>query len=861
MRTAGFSCRRTKRGPCDLPGLAGSVRTHTLPGSIVLIALSGIWSNAILAAPCPSVVADATSITHCTLTGTDSTTISSSGAIASGSSQSAIDITSDGGIGLVNDGTIRTDLGGSGAWARSIYDNGSLIGTIINNGVIGATTQTSTGNAKSDGILVISDMSGRIDNLGQFDISATTLSGTGYADGILVNQNLTGQLTNSGTVSVQTSSPNGAANTDGINVLNDLSGSVSNDGLINATATSSNNAFSAGIRIVNGTLSGTLTNNRTITAGATSSASGALGVGIDLNTVGLAGTLVNAGTIRANAQAPAGAAVSIGIYVSGSLSGRVINSGAISGSADDPSNAYSLYISGGTGTVDNQAGGQLYGDIYVGGSVAVNNAGNIAIPNGTSGGITGQIQGNYTQQPAGVLTLGAISAGNHASLNVAGTADLSAGNTIAIHASPANTLATHDTLNAVLSAGTLVTGASGVNVIGTPMFTYSASVAGNKVDITITGKNTIAGVLRQTSGSTFSSLGNTLNQLAAAYSGSNALDPIVAALYSTNSAAELTSAARQLTPQATMSLDAESMRVTQYVGNVIEARQNGAVGPPFGGAHYSGRYFWYQPFGGRTYRSASGASSGYTANTNGIATGIDAAVSDSNRLGVAFAYARTHLAESSVDQTGNVDTYQLAVYDSYALNSRSHLDLRASYALADYRETRWVTLGTIGGSAGAGYRGSNILVGANLVRTYLIGNATRFSPSLRLGYGMMHADGYAESGALPRLVVAGNTTRQLVLGAGGRVVHTVNRQLQLAFGLRAGYDALAKRDSVDAAFADGGSAFTTEGLPASRWQLGNSIGLIFVNHAGLRLSARYAIETQSTDLVNQSVSVRMRIPF
>lgn len=695
------------------------------------------------------------------------------------------------------------------------------------------------------------NLSGALNNSGT--ISATPGAGVMYAIGVTVNNDLSGSLTNSGTISATHSSGGFIGYSLGVAISNDLSGTLANSGAISA-AVSGGVAYGSAIGVQVGTLSGTLNNSGTISATATGNGYANNATGVSIGT--LAGVLSNSGTISASASGGKGYAY--GLNVGNPLNGTINNSGIIQATATGGAEAYSIYAPGakGTGALNNLAGGQLIGNLTTGTGVAVSNAGTISLPSAGAG--TSSIGGNYTQQAGGLLTLGAKGTGSYNSLTVSGTANFTASPSIGIHATPDNTLVVGDTLSAVVSAGTL-TGPATYTVVGTPLFTFSGVKNGTGIDVTVISKNTFSGVLGN-------ALGNTLDGLNSGYTGSGTMDPLLDALYSTNSRAELDSATKNISPGISNGLTQSTFGVVQNMSGIIQSRQDANRGLSSGDLFYGDRQFWFKPFGSYADQGNHSGVTGYGAKTYGMLFGADAEVSKTTRVGVAFGYARSDVNgnnSSSIKQGGDVDSYQLTGYGNYSFDDRTSLGFQAAYGYHRNDTKRVIDVGLMTPTVAKGdYNGWSTHLGAALSRSFPINPATTVTPSLRADYLYISNKGYTESGAgALNLGVKSNNADAFILGADAKVSYALSDTATLTANLGVGYDVINDRNSVTSAFVGGGTAFATKGIDQSPWIIRGGLGYVMAKSKAMEVSARYDFETRSSDFTNQTASINLRMPF
>ncbi|MDX8390232.1 MAG: ESPR-type extended signal peptide-containing protein, partial [Mariprofundaceae bacterium] len=426
--------------------IAGSMMAANPQEASALTATGGL----LIAGKCAGVATSisATFTGTCTATATDSLTLTNTGSISAapgpGISVISVDAAATG-VTIDNSGKLLK----TNRFSSVISVKGAARGTTIVNragGLISNAVGSATAIQFGSGSF---DAGSKLTNHGIINVSGTNRNS---ATGVAVSGNMAGSLINSGTISVFAQTNGATPAVEGIHVGGDISGSLSNSGSISARVLESTNSGRAeawAIRAMGG-LSGTLSNSGSISADAAvtpNTSTIATAYGVDIGTV--AGTLTNNGSIAASAKVFSSfRARAYGIRQVASLTGTVVNNGTIQAMADNPgstkekaygiwglsmaagsmlnnrglvastvfngvnntSNSKALNIVGSTGgTVNNQAGGILRGNISVSGTAAVNNAGMIDIPADSDFNrpTNSVVDGTYTQQTGGILRIGA----------------------------------------------------------------------------------------------------------------------------------------------------------------------------------------------------------------------------------------------------------------------------------------------------------------------------------------------------------------------------------------------------------------------------------------------------------------------
>ena len=104
-----------------------------------------------------------------------------------------------------------------------------------------------------------------------------------------------------------------------------------------------------------------------------------------------------------------------------------------------------------------------------------------------------------------------------------------------------------------------------------------------------------------------------------------------------------------------------------------------------------------------------------------------------------------------------------------------------------------------------------------------------------------------------------NNSEELLAYAESKFAHELSGTTKLLANVGAGYDFLAKRSAVQAAFSGGGAKFTTTGLDVAPWSVRAGVGLVSSTKT-MELTARYDVELRES-ANNQTLSVKLRMPF
>ncbi|OEU72579.1 MAG: hypothetical protein BA869_01280 [Desulfuromonadales bacterium C00003107] len=721
----------------------------------------------------------------------------------------------DDGIRIFGNSTV-TSLNNAGL-IEGLYDEGLQVeGT----STISSLTNSGTIRGEATGVLAVAG--GSIDTINNTAGGIIEAEGTG----IYYTDNFAGTLTNAGTIRADDSDT-----VYGIYLDDDLSGTITNTdpGTITASYSSSTLVKAYGIYV-----SGDVT---------------------------AAGLITNSGTINAEAiTTDDDTAEAYGIYVSGDVAGSIDNSGTITATAETGSDAYSLYVSGGSGTVDNLAGGLLSGDLYVGGTAAVNNSGTIAIP----AGVSGRIDGDYTQTATGTLRTAVEDDSTYGQLDVGGTATLPSNAKIDVDVVGSPSLTLDAVLTDVISAGTLDSDGTFAVTDNSSLFNFSASVDGDTVDLTIEEGTSILDSTIAAGNKPAAGAATTLDMIKddPILSSSPEWAPVITALGQLSTDQEVSDAVSQTLPLLTASANAAILNVSHTINDIVQARQDANLGLSSGDDFYADKQVWAKPFGSWADQDDRKGVSGFDADSYGIIIGADGEIGSVDRIGAAFAYSRSDVDSNSsvAPNSADIDSYQLAVYGSHTLDERTEINYQADVAFHQTDGRR--TISFMDQVAKSDYDSWSVHLGADIDRTFSLGEKTDITPSVSINYTRLESESYSESGAdALNLKVDRDNTDELILAVDGKLTRDLSDRITLEANLGVGYDILNEDSSITSAFAGApAAAFVTDGLDPSPWLMRAGVGLVAQASDTFELSARYDIEARD-DFDNQAVSLKLRRSF
>jgi len=325
---------------------------------------------------------------------------------------------------------------------------------------------------------------------------------------------------------------------------------------------------------------------------------------------------------------------------------------------------------------------------------------------------------------------------------------------------------------------------------------------------------------------------------------------------------QLSAAASQTLPLLTGGSIMALSGAMNGINRVVQARIDANRGLSSGDEFMGDRHVWLKPFGSRADQDDRRSVSGYQADTYGAVAGVDGTVSDTLRVGGAFAYARVAVDGNSATapQSADIDMYRLIGYGSYALDERTEINFQADVGLSRNQGRRQIALTST--VASASYDSRSTHLGAGIGRTYTLNDRTSLIPSARLDYTWFRDESYAETGAGPlNLQVNARTSEALLVALDARLNHRIDDRITLMANIGAGYDLINERAAITSAFAGApGASFVTYGIDPGPWIGRGGLGAIYTPRDDLEVTGRYDVEHQSGDL-NLTASVKFNWAF
>ena len=353
-----------------------------------------------------------------------------------------------------------------------------------------------------------------------------------------------------------------------------------------------------------------------------------------------------------------------------------------------------------------------------------------------------------------------------------------------------------------------------------------------------------------------------------AYNAARVIDanPNLNALFSGQSGNQaISNAVTQTLPLLTGATTNVNVIAMHNINTIVQARTEGQYGLSSGNSYASenDRRLWLKPFGSWANQSDKDGVAGYSADTYGAVLGADTAVTDADRVGLAFSYSNSQVDGNSAiaPQSIGINSYEAIFYGSHNLDATTALSYQLDGGFHDNSGDRRIAFTNT--TAESDYNSWSGHVGAGLGRTFAMQDEkTSITPSIRADYTYLRNDSYSETGAgLLNLNVDHQTYQELIPAVDVKLTHRVLSNITAAANLGGGYDVINDNASITSAFAGAsGATFSTSGIRPSPWLGRAGLGLVAALGEGTEISARYDAEIRD-GYDNQTASLKARWAF
>ena len=536
---------------------------------------------------------------------------------------------------------------------------------------------------------------------------------------------------------------------------------------------------------------------------------------------------------------------------------------------------------GGAGTLTVSGNRTIYGDLTVLDSGVLNLGANTLTLDGAGAG-----SGSYNQQAGSTLVLAINGATVFGNIVGAGNAVVAANSTVNVNV-VGQYIPDGTTFRIIDGAG-----GAGVNVPTTlidnsGILKFTLSSSGDDLILTANRTNTYA---------TFAADGNAAAAGAALEeAGKNgATGDMQTVLNTLDSMSEdqIAAALDTMIPDPSGGSIAGSRAVANQFMNTVGARlgyaRNGLVGLSTGDA-YQGTGFWMQGLGQHADQGTRKGIAGYRMNAFGTAIGVDKAVSDHMRLGIAAGYGYTDVkSKAAGSPSTDINSWQGAIYAGYDARTKQeqarmhqetgrlrtpvcrnfyYVDSLFAFTQNNYDTRRNVFLGDTTRTAKGEYNGQqySTSIEAGYTMNLKGTGALEITPFTTLDYAFLYLHDYTEKGAdALNLHVEGEGYNLLTQGWGMKFAYPFRTKKHGTYipSLRAAwvFDYLTDKFSSTSSFAGGGTSFTTKGVAPARSALLLGFEMAFLNRGHFTLTGNYDLEIRD-EYISNTYYVTLRYEF
>jgi outer membrane autotransporter protein len=257
------------------------------------------------------------------------------------------------------------------------------------------------------------------------------------------------------------------------------------------------------------------------------------------------------------------------------------------------------------------------------------------------------------------------------------------------------------------------------------------------------------------------------------------------------------------------------------------------------GGTTSDESIWLQIFGANIDQDTVGSVSGYDADGQGIAIGIDGMSADgTTRIGIAGSFASTDVdgKDSTTRTKTDIDTTQVMVYANKDYADGMYLEGVASYSFNGNKGTRRILVGTVDRTASSDYDSGLFSIGVEAGWPKEDDGLT-ITPTAGLTFSHLSADAYTETGAGGMNLKVTPTDVSNIQGKIG--VKVTGRTVGADGGIgrpevRIGVSHDFGDETADstATFTAGGSSFTTTGVKTDATKVDVGLGYTYTSPEG-----------------------------
>jgi outer membrane autotransporter protein len=180
--------------------------------------------------------------------------------------------------------------------------------------------------------------------------------------------------------------------------------------------------------------------------------------------------------------------------------------------------------------------------------------------------------------------------------------------------------------------------------------------------------------------------------------------------------------------------------------------------------------WWTEAFGQWATQDSHSDSTGYEADTKGIAFGLDNLLSDKIIVGISVGTSKADIDLKQNQGDGDIRSYFGSAYASY-FTDRMYFDGVLSFGLQDYDNTRRTNIGAISNNVSSSHDGESYAAYIESGCMLKAGDWA-FQPFMALGYTYLDEESYDEHGANGiNLSIESRKTDSLISDLGARIAY------------------------------------------------------------------------------------------
>jgi fibronectin-binding autotransporter adhesin len=473
------------------------------------------------------------------------------------------------------------------------------------------------------------------------------------------------------------------------------------------------------------------------------------------------------------------------------------------------------------GNVQVNAGGTLRGHGSIGGNVV--NDGTMW-PGGSIGTLT--IQGNYTQNADGTLTIDTLPNGQASLLAVGGKATILGGSAVVL--AQAGNWAPRTSYTILTAAGGVsgqFASASSSLLFLNPVLSYTA----NAVNLSL-----------QRNDINFASVAQTANQRAVATvtNGFGFASPMYSAMTLLDAPTaqhtfdQLSGVIHASTRTALVD---DSRYVRDAINRHLLGQNDGAEGTTDQGVGV-----WTSVWGHGGRHDDNGDAALLQANGSGLLVGADLSLGNNARLGAVLGHGQSSIQSNSVGSSAHVLGDHVGLYGSTTFGA---LVLRAgaAYSWQDVHNNRTLAFGSYSDHLSSEHHAQTAQAYVEGGYQFKVSPGQQLEPFVNVARVQLHSDALQEGGGNAALAIAGNNASVNTATLGLRDTLTLNAASGIHAHASIGWQQ-AWGDLTPVAtmrFVTGGSSFAISGVPVARHALATDLGIDFKLAKNVSVDASY----------------------